>query len=209
MHINVIVRDASSHIQEVFRERQDEPWAGVDHGVVLLLKAGIKPEYNYGDFDSITEEEKEYIREHMDIDPVPKEKDDTDLALCLTDLVSKGYQSINIYGATGGRMDHALGNIHLLMHEQLKKTKIKIIDRQNVISLLHQGKHEVRRQEGMKYISFLPFNGETTLSLDGFLYDLDEQLIEFGTTLTISNEFTKNIGNVHTDNDILMIQSKD
>lgn len=209
MHINVIVRDASSHIQEVFRGRQYESWAGVDHGVVLLLKAGIKPKYNYGDFDSITEEERAYIREHMDINPVPKEKDDTDLALCLTDLVSKGYQSINIYGATGGRMDHALGNIHLLMHEKLKKTKIKIIDHQNVISLLHQGEHEVRRQEGMKYISFLPFNAETILSLNGFLYDLDQQLIEFGTTLTISNEFTKDIGNVHTDNDILMIQSKD
>ncbi|AKG73744.1 thiamine diphosphokinase [Salinicoccus halodurans] len=209
MHINVIVRDASSHIQEVFRERQDEPWAGVDHGVVLLLKAGIVPAYNYGDFDSITEEERKFIKEHIDIDPVPSEKDDTDLALCLADLAAKGYESINVYGATGGRMDHALGNIQLLMHEELRGTEIKIIDRQNVISLIQEGKHEVRRQEGMKYISFLPFNEKTTLSLDGFLYDLDEQLLEFGTTLTISNEFTKNIGNVYTDKDILMIQSKD
>lgn len=209
MHINVIVRDAPGHLQEVFEEKRNDPWAGVDHGVLLLLKAGITPEYTYGDFDSITSEEGEYIREHMDINPVPKEKDDTDLALCLKDLVSKGYQSIDIYGATGGRMDHALGNIHLLMHEKLRQARIKIIDHQNVISLLQKGRHEVRRQEGMKYISFLPFNGETSLSLNGFLYELEKQLLEFGTTLTISNEFTKNIGNVYTDNDILMIQSRD
>lgn len=209
MHINVIVREASSHIVEVFKERLEEPWAGVDHGVVLLLKAGIMPKYTYGDFDSISEEESGYIKKHTNIDPVPKEKDDTDLALCLMDLVSRGYESIHIYGATGGRMDHALGNIQLLMHEALKGTKIKIIDDQNVISLLQEGNHEVSRQEGMKYISFLPFNVETTLSLDGFLYNLDNQPLKFGTTLTISNEFIKNNGDVYTDNDILMIQSRD
>ncbi len=209
MHINVIVRAASRHIEEVFRSRQDELWAGVDKGVVMLLEAGINPKYTYGDFDSITEEERKYIKARTAIEPVPMEKDDTDLALCLADLASKGYSSIHVYGATGGRMDHSLGNIHMLVHEDLREVDIKVIDCQNVISLLQEGKHEVRRQEGMKYVSFLPFNDETTLSLDGFLYDLENQRLEFGTTLTISNEFTKNVGSVYTDKDILMVQSKD
>ncbi|HIW11839.1 MAG TPA: thiamine diphosphokinase [Candidatus Salinicoccus stercoripullorum] len=209
MHINVIVRAEADRTEEILKGRTGETWAGVDHGVVLLLEAGIVPEYSYGDFDSITEEEREFITGQLDIDPVPAEKDDTDLALCLGDLVKKGYSTISVFGATGGRMDHALGNIQLLMHEDLRTTDIRIIDRQNVISLLTPGKHEVIRQEGMIYISFLPFNDETVLSLDGFKYDLDEEPLKFGTTLTISNEFIKNKGNVYTDSDILMIQSID
>ncbi|KKK35267.1 thiamine pyrophosphokinase [Salinicoccus sediminis] len=209
MHINVVVRAEADYTAEILKGRAGESWAGVDHGVVLLLEAGIMPEYSYGDFDSITEEEREFITRQLDIDPVPAEKDDTDLALCLGDLVGKGYTTINVFGATGGRMDHALGNIQLLMHEALRTTDIKIIDRQNVISLLSAGKHEVMRQEGMEYISFLPYNDETVLSLDGFKYELDEEPLGFGTTLTISNEFINNKGNVYTDSDILMIQSID
>jgi len=209
MHINVIVRAEADYTEEILKGRAGESWAGVDHGVVLLLEAGIMPEYSYGDFDSITEKEREFITRQLDIDPVPAEKDDTDLALCLDDLVRKGYSTINVFGATGGRMDHTLGNIHLLMHEALRTKNIKIIDRQNVISLLSPGKHEVMRQEGMRYISFLPFNDETVLSLDGFKYELDEEPLGFGTTLTISNEFMNDKGNVDTDSSILMIQSID
>src|SRR5699024_6590867 len=117
MHNNVIVRSEADRKEEILKVRTGETWEGVDHGVVLLLEAGIVPEYSYGDFDSITEEEREFITGQLDIDPVPAEKDDTDLALCLGDLVKKGYSTISVFGATGGRMDHALGNIQLLMHE--------------------------------------------------------------------------------------------
>ena len=209
MHINVLVREMPEELEPVFRETENERWAGVDHGVFLLLKAGITPEYTFGDFDSITEFERRYIKEQLDINPVPKEKDDTDLALCLTDLVAKGYDSIHVYGATGGRMDHTLANVHLLMHEALKKSKIKILDHQNVIRLLPSGKHTVSRQSGMKYVSFVPLNDQTELSLAGFLYDLVDEPLEFGTTLTISNEFIEDSGEVATSHDILMIQSKD
>src|SRR5699024_4411106 len=148
MHINVIVRAEADRTEEILKGRTGETWAGVDHGVVLLLEAGIVPEYSYVGFDSITEEKMEYIPGQLDIYPVPAEKDDTDLALCLGDRVKQGYSTISVFGATGGRMDHALGNIQLLMHEDLRTTDIRIIDRQNVISMLTPGKHKGIRQEG-------------------------------------------------------------
>lgn len=209
LHINVLVREMPKNLEPVFRDTEKELWAGVDQGVFSLLKTGIRPEYTYGDFDSVTESERMYIKEQLDINPVPTEKDDTDLALCLTDLVSKGYDSIHVYGATGGRMDHALANVHLLMHEALREAEIKILDHQNVIRLLPSGDHTVSRQSGMKYVSFIPINDRTELSLSGFLYNLDGEFLEFGTTLTISNEFTGDTGKVTSSHDILMIQSKD
>src|SRR5699024_4584980 len=70
MHINVIVRAEADRTEEILKGRTGETWAGVDHGVVLLLEAGMVPEYSYGDFDSITEEEREFITVQLDIDPV-------------------------------------------------------------------------------------------------------------------------------------------
>ena len=95
MHINVLVRATSTSIENI----TESPWAGVDHGVYLLLKDGIIPKYTYGDFDSITEKERRFIDETLEINPVESEKDDTDLALAIAEAIDAGYDDIEIYGA--------------------------------------------------------------------------------------------------------------
>lgn len=205
MHINVLVRQAETSIEDI----TGTPWAGVDHGVYLLLKEGITPEYTYGDFDSITEEERQFIDEKLDINPVESEKDDTDLEIALLDLAERGYTSVDVYGATGGRLDHLLGNTQMLLHEKLTDVKIRIIDTHNVVELLNKGSHEVSRNEKMKYVSFLPMYDGTLLTLKRFKYPLDESELSLGSTLTISNEFTGEKGFVETSRPILMIQSID
>lgn len=205
MHINVLVRETQTPIENI----TETPWAGVDHGVYLLLKAGIIPEYTYGDFDSITEEERQFIDEKLDIDPVESEKDDTDLEIALLDLTSRGYTSIDVYGATGGRLDHLLGNTQMLLHEKLTDVKIRIIDRQNVVELLDKGRHAVFKNKKMKYVSFLPMYDGTMLTLEAFKYPLERSELFLGSTLTISNEFMGDKGFVETTDPILMIQSID
>ena len=205
MHINVLVREADVPIDNIPKE----PWAGVDHGVYLLLKKGIIPGYTYGDFDSITEEERRFIDEKLDINPVESEKDDTDLEIALLDLTGRGYTSIDVYGATGGRLDHLLGNTQMLLHEKLADVKIRIIDAHNVVELLAHGRHEVSKDKKMKYVSFLPMYDGTVLTLEQFKYPLMGTKLSLGSTLTISNEFTGERGSVETSEPILMIQSID
>lgn len=205
MHINVLVREADVPIDNISKE----PWAGVDHGVYLLLKKGIIPGYTYGDFDSITEEERRFIDEKLDINPVESEKDDTDLEIALLDLTGRGYTSIDVYGATGGRLDHLLGNTQMLLHEKLADVKIRIIDAHNVVELLAHGRHEVSKDKEMKYVSFLPMYDGTVLTLEQFKYPLTGTKLSLGSTLTISNEFTGERGYVETSEPILMIQSID
>ena len=205
MHINVLVREADVPIDNISKE----PWAGVDHGVYLLLKKGIIPGYTYGDFDSITEEERRFIDEKLDINPVESEKDDTDLEIALLDLTGRGYTSIDVYGATGGRLDHLLGNTQMLLHEKLADVKIRIIDAHNVVELLAHGRHEVSKDKKMKYVSFLPMYDGTVLTLEHFKYPLMGTKLSLGSTLTISNEFTGERGSVETSEPILMIQSID
>ncbi|MCG1008683.1 thiamine diphosphokinase [Salinicoccus sp. ID82-1] len=206
MHMNVLIREDQSG---ALKERQGEAWTGVDRGVYLLLLEDITPHYTYGDFDSVSSAEWKYIEERLAVTPVPSRKDDTDLEMCLRDLVLRGYSSIDVYGATGGRLDHMIGNIFMLMHGDFREADIRIIDRQNVMQRLEAGSHHVEKAAGMKYVSFIPYVEGTELTLSGFEYNLERRRLSLGATLTISNEFVAHHAEVHTDEPIIMIQSKD
>lgn len=205
MHINILIRETDVS----FPNMKDMHWAGVDRGVYLLLEAGVTPFFTYGDFDSISEDERRYIDERLDIDPVESEKDDTDLEIALRDLVRKEYTSIDVYGATGGRLDHLFGNVQLLLNPEFAGVRIRIIDRQNVLELLSGGEHEPVKNGAMKYVSFIPLCEDTVLTLSGFKYPLDAARLTMGSTLTISNEFIHEKAFVKTSQPIIMIQSND
>ncbi|MGO2546205.1 thiamine diphosphokinase [Mammaliicoccus vitulinus] len=199
--------------KDVLQEQQNE-WIGVDRGTLELLNHQIMPIAAVGDFDSVTNEELHQIKKQIEIDPVKKEKDDTDLALAVNLAVELGYAEIRIYGATGGRLDHFMGAVQILTKPEFlaEDIKISLIDSQNEVTVLKPGSHRISQVEGMKYVSFIPLNTNIRIKLDEFKYELPYTTLEQGSTLTISNEFkegydqplvTVELGN------ILMIQSKD
>lgn len=198
-----------------YRERTDV-WIGADRGVWTLLDAGITPDYGFGDFDSITEEEWRKIQkktEHLKI--YPSEKDETDLEIALLAALEKRPREIHILGATGGRMDHFLGGLQLLQKESIlpyhKETSIYISDRNNRYTVKTPGLYRVDREEGMKYVSFLSVTGKAAgICLSGFKYPLTDATLERGSTLCISNELISDSGNVSFREGILMmIRSRD
>ncbi|XXL52305.1 thiamine diphosphokinase [Mammaliicoccus lentus] len=166
-------------------------WIGVDRGTLELVNNQIKPISAVGDFDSVNEQELEQIRKAIDVYPVKKEKDDTDLALAVNLAVDMGYTEIEIYGATGGRLDHYMGAIQILTKPEFLKQdfKISLIDQQNHISVLKPGKHEIFRVGDMTYVSFVPLNTGIRIKLDELKYELPFTTLDQGSTLTISNEF--------------------
>src|SRR5699024_12386416 len=120
----------------------------------------------------------------------------------LFDLVDKGYNEIDVYGALGDRIDHELMNIQLLLNENFKNVDIRLIDKLNVIFKVI-GKKELKNI-GYKYISFIPFFNGTTLTLDGFKYD-GEVEISIGSTLTMSNYFVGQYATVETNQPVISI----
>lgn len=62
-----------------------------------------------GDFDSVPA-----LPEGVKVVRYPEHKDMTDGEIAVRYAVSEGYGELNIYGATGGRLDHVLGNLSLL-----------------------------------------------------------------------------------------------
>ncbi|KIX90401.1 thiamine pyrophosphokinase [Staphylococcus microti] len=194
----------------LFERHHHEVWGGVDRGTKLLLEHDIRPLFTVGDFDSVSDDERMWIAEQITITPVPAEKADTDLALGVAQAIERGYDEICIYGATGGRLDHFMGAMQLLKAPAYQACRIKLIDQQNEIRLLAEGQHEVENDVNYRYISFVPASDAVTLSLHGFKYDLAQQVLEMGSTLTISNEFQQDKAKVKVHNGIVyQMRSRD
>ncbi|MEC1678744.1 thiamine diphosphokinase [Bacillus mojavensis] len=190
----------------------DTIWVGVDKGTVTLLNAGIIPDEAFGDFDSITEHERRQIEKAAPaLHVYQAEKDQTDLDLALDWALDKQPDMIQIFGITGGRADHFLGNIQLLYRGVKTTSKIKLIDKQNDIQMFSPGEYSLLIDQNKRYISFIPFTEEVDeLTLIGFKYPLNKCHITLGSTLCISNELIHSRGTFSFAKGILiMVRSTD
>ncbi|MBB3906210.1 thiamine diphosphokinase [Anoxybacteroides rupiense] len=190
-------------------KQQEIQWIGVDRGVLTLLQAGIRPTKAFGDFDSISKQELEYIQTMLkDLDIWPSEKDKTDMEIALDWVAEQQADRIRIFGATGGRIDHLLGNIQLLA--KYIAQPIEIVDKQNVVTIHLPGTYSVEKDRH-HYISFIPISYEVKgITLKGFKYPLENCHIQLGSTLCISNELIQSFGTFSFSEGILMmVRSKD
>lgn len=195
-------------------DQENSIWVGVDKGVSVLLSKGIIPTIGFGDFDSVTYDEWKKIEERIaGIKKFLPEKDETDMELALVWGLEQGAKEIRIFGGTGGRLDHFLANIQLILQPilQEKQTRITIIDRNNYIFALAPGEHHIAVIPEFKYVSFVPMTAAVkNLSLKGFKYPLTDCHIPLGSTLCISNELNNDSGTFSFDEGILMvIRSRD
>ncbi|MBM7692313.1 thiamine pyrophosphokinase [Peribacillus deserti] len=193
-----------------YKDRPDVIWAGVDRGVYSLIRIGIQPNEAFGDFDSVTSEELNFLQEqlgHLHI--YPSQKDQTDLEIALEWAMSKKPEKIILFGATGGRADHYLANIQLLAQPGLinqPQSHIYIEDTTNILFLKTPGTYGVKKLQNKKYISFIPITPEIKgITLRGFKYPLENRNISMGSTLCISNELLYEDGTFSFEEGILLV----
>jgi thiamine pyrophosphokinase len=100
-----------------------------------------------------------------------------------------------VLGATGGRLDHELSNIHLMRAAKDAGLFMEIYDAKNRIFLLtpDDEEHSVFRKTDLygKYVSFLPLTEKVLgITLDGFKYPLHNKDISIleNPSLCVSNE---------------------
>ena len=99
--------------QDVELVRRPEPGDYViaaDGGYLACKRRGIVPDLLLGDFDSM-EEPADFPK----VLRLPVEKDDTDTFLAAKYALERGCRAFHIYGGTGGRLDHTLANLQLLL----------------------------------------------------------------------------------------------
>ena len=155
-----------------------------DGGYKYALSAGVKPDMIIGDFDS--SEFPENIR--CDIVRLPVHKDDTDTMYCVRECMKMGYKDILLLGVTGGRLVHTFANFCTLLYTAENAVNAKIIDGENIIFAMTQGmKENIENMQGHIF-SIFPFGCESCkVTLDGFEYPLDEDILKVDTVLGTSN----------------------
>jgi thiamine pyrophosphokinase len=187
-------------------------WIGADAGALALASAGIRMKFAVGDFDSVSEEELETIKQYADeVTVFPPEKDETDFELAIRQAKEIKADEIAVYGVTGGRLDHELINIQMLYRLLDSFSRSIIIDRQNSVQMHRPGTYHIEQDQNYRYISFLSFSEQVTgLTLTGFKYPLTDAGIQWGGTLSISNELVAQTGTYSfVTGIVIMIKSKD
>ena len=184
-----------------------------DAGMEVLYRHHLTPDMIVGDFDSVGKEALSYFRseervEWIELSPV---KDDTDIEYAIRDAISRQVTELSIFGATGNRIDHVLGNIALLGIGIEHDVEIEIFDEYNHIRLVKDSLTMKKKEQYGKFVSILPYGAcAKGVTLTGFKYNLSECNLGGFNTLGISNQIEDEEAVIQVKEGILLvIESRD
>lgn len=162
-----------------------------------------------GDFDSIKHGKKsedkflkDNIYSHIEISAFNSEKDYTDSYLAIKILIEKGYDEIEIYGATGKkRIDHQEYNYLLLGFCSENNIKAKIIDSMFDIYFVSNSIFNIDIQKN-KIVSLVPYGDSShILYSKGLKYPLIELTLNKH-NCSNSKDLVMGVSNISIENNI-------
>ena len=174
------------------KDNQKFQFIGVDGGCLKLMAEELPIDLAIGDFDSISVEDKETLKDYAsNMIEFPSEKDFTDFEEALM-WVAKEYpqQKIHVLGAFGGRVDHAISCLWAMFRPELQALipYLSLEDEWNHISFLIPGDYVIEKLDYTKYLSFITTGPIEQLTLKNVKYTVNNQDYDFPIAL-ISNEF--------------------
>ena len=176
-----------------------------DSGARHLAAAGVTPDVLVGDMDSIESLRlADYVRKGVRIIQHPADKDFTDTALALDYAVGLHPERIHIWGALGGRMDHALANLFLLLKGKEAGIKICLLDEFCEAFIPGQ---EVNFENAVGcVVSLLALSPQVEgITLRGFAYPLTDGALTLSESRGISNVISANRASVHVRSGSLLV----
>ncbi len=159
-----------------------------DGGANLIEKLKLMPNIVIGDMDSI---KPELLKKYKSIN-YPRKKDKTDFELAVDYCLKNKFQEIIIFGILGDRIDHLIANIFLIAKIQTENpsAKIKIIEGKKEIFVLN--KEILIEGKIGDEISIIPVSEKLEgIVTDGLEYQLNNEVLLFGSTRGISNVMNK------------------
>jgi thiamine pyrophosphokinase len=144
------------------------------------IKSCLNIDAVIGDMDSIQSQDAKLIR-------MP-DQDYTDFEKALQYL-SKAFQKVDIYGASGKEMDHFLGN---LSAAKKYKDKLQLKFMEHDYSYFFIDKDTVLDTQKGNTISILPFPKVESITTEGLEYELKEDTLELGKSISVRNKAKDN-----------------
>lgn len=178
-----------------------------DGGLRAARRLGLRPDVALGDFDSASGALLAWARRAgAEIIRHPVEKDQTDAELAMGYALARGAREIELFGALGGRVDHLLANVALLL--RAGKARMRIVDGP-VELFLAERRTPIDGRPG-DLVSLLPLSravlGVTTR---GLKYPLSRATLREGSSLGVSNEVVSSAASVSVrSGDLLIVHTR-
>ena len=158
-----------------------------DHGAEHLRTCGIFPHLLVGDLDSISSETLQLIKDKsIPIESYPTDKESSDLELAIDAAIVRGHESIIICCALGHRTDYILANTNLLLRQKYRQINLSIIEDTECIYPLYDDETRIITNPPYERFSII-LNGEGYVSIDGAVWNLDNEYIVQGASRLVSN----------------------
>ncbi len=162
--------------------RKDDFYICCDSGLKHREGLGIVPDLIVGDFDS-------HENPHLDIETIilPCEKDDTDTVFAVKEALFRGFQDFLLVGVIGGRLDHTLGNVSLLLMLDAQGKTVTALDDFSEMEIVSDRPAQI--EDRYPYFSILNISGTAQgITIKNAKYPLSEAEISCEYQYGISNE---------------------
>lgn len=189
-----IVCAGAFEFKELYRESENEMLVGVDGGIYEIVRLDKKVDLAVGDFDSCNIEE--VVMHCNKIRVFPKDKDYGDLELAIMEVKDLEFERIEIYNATGGRLDHYQAVLNILA--KYGDLNIWVIDKKNRIRVIDKPINLNKCE--FTYVSIYAIDEGVKVSLNGFKFPLSNYSLNRLDNLALSNEIVDEVGEIEINN---------
>ena len=153
-----------------------------DSGLKHRQALGAAPNLIVGDFDS-----HENPQLAVETIVLPCEKDDTDTVFAVKEALRRGFADFLLLGVVGGRLDHTLGNVAILLYLDSLGKKGRILDDYSEMEIVSGAPVSVG--DGCAFFSLLSVGGSAQgVCITGAKYPLTDAEITCEYPYAISNE---------------------
>lgn len=153
-----------------------------DSGLRHMEQLRAKPSLIVGDFDS-------HENPHLDAETIvlPCEKDDTDTVYAVKEAVRRGFDTFLLVGVVGGRLDHTLGNVSILLYLDAIGKKGVIIDEYSEMEIVSSAPAHI--SDAYAFFSLMNITGcARGISIQNAKYPLENGEITCEYQYGVSNE---------------------
>lgn len=160
-----------------------------DSGLHHAAAIGRRVDLVVGDLDSVTVEQLAAARaDGAAVETHPAEKDASDLELALDAACARGARSVTVAGGHGGRLDHLLVNLSVLAGPRFAPLAVDAwLGATHAVVV--RDETELRGRPGA-LLTLVAMGGTAHgVTTDGLRYRLDDDDLEAGTSLGLSNVF--------------------
>ena len=192
--------DSTSNVLSI--ESNFEEIIAVDSGVEHLFKLSLDPTTLIGDLDSISKKSLDELKKSgVKILAFNSKKDQTDFELALNYLEEAEKSKVYIIGGESGEIDHLISIFLLIPSRSFFQNIIWLYGDKRII---FRQKLELNIKKLTKF-SIIPLSDLTNLSIDGAEWNLDNENIQFGETLTLRNITNEEQLNIRCDKGVFAL----